>query len=73
VSQVGALLRIASINVCALRAKLRFQEFHDFIKGFDIICLQETKLDSYDDVVIDGFQMFQCNRKGNVLDLVVLQ
>ena len=37
-----------SLNVCGLRSKLKQVEFLDFMKGYDIIMLTETKTDKVD-------------------------
>ena len=38
-------LKIASLNVCGLRSKLRYDVLEDYAKDFDIVCLTETKTD----------------------------
>ena len=51
------------LNVCGLKSKLRFPDFNDFIMGYDIVLLTETKLDEMDSIVIPGFNIFTKNRK----------
>lgn len=56
-------LSFLSLNVCGLKSKLSIPEFSDFISQFQIIGLQETKLDDVDDVSISGYKMFCNNRE----------
>ena len=51
------------LNVCGLKSKLRFPDFNDFIMGYDIVLLTETKLDEMDSIEIPGFNIFTKNRK----------
>ena len=48
-------LRIFSLNVCGLRSKTLFPEFHELISNYDIIGFQETKTDQMDDLTLPGF------------------
>ena len=48
-------LRITSLNVCGLRSKTIFPEFHEFTSAYDIIGFQETKTDQLDDLTLTGF------------------
>ena len=52
-----------SLNVCGLVSKLNCPEFLSFIKQYDIICIQESKLDDVDTVSIAGYQIFTNNRR----------
>ena len=52
-----------SLNVCGLVSKLNCPEFLSFIKQYDIICIQESKLDDVDIVSIAGYQIFTNNRR----------
>ena len=44
--------------MCGLKSKLIHPEFTDLIKQYDIIGLQETKLDDIDSFEIKGFQIY---------------
>jgi exonuclease III len=56
---------IASVNTCGLLSKLNLPEFTDFIKLYDIICINETKLDELDiiNVNVEGYDFLSLNRK----------
>ena len=51
-----APLNIVSINV--LQSKLSCTEFTDFISNYDIVCVDETKTDITDNIVLAGFEVF---------------
>ena len=55
-------LKFVTLNTCGVLSKLKFSEFLDFVNTFDVICLVETKLDSYDSFQIDGFNTYTMNR-----------
>ena len=50
------------LNVCGLCAKLKFQDFQEFLNQYDIICLTKIKTDQYDEVNIDGFKFISASR-----------
>ena len=56
-------LHFLSINVCGLKSKLLCPEFVDLLKQYEIIGIQESKLDDVDHIVVDGYQVFSHNRK----------
>ncbi|MCG8046717.1 MAG: reverse transcriptase domain-containing protein [Candidatus Thiodiazotropha endolucinida] len=56
-------LKILSLNVCGLKSKLNCPEFVTLLNDYDIIAVQESKLDDVDRVNIDGYQVFSLNRK----------
>ena len=56
-------LKILTLNVCGLKSKLCIPEFITLIKHYDIIGIQETKLDDVDLVQVNGYQIFTNNRK----------
>lgn len=60
---VSSTLKFCSINVCGLKSKQIYPEFISFIQQFDIIGLQETKLDNLDTIELDGFRLFFKHRK----------
>ena len=46
---IGSLsLKILSLNICGIKSKLNCPEFINLIKSYDVIGLQETKLDDID-------------------------
>ena len=52
------------MNVCGLKSKLRFEEFHDIIKGYDIFICIETKIDKFDILNLpDGYSEFSKYRR----------
>ena len=55
-------LNFVSLNVCGLRAKLKFPDFQEFINKYDIVCLTEIKTDQYDEIDIDGFKFISASR-----------
>ena len=44
-----------SINVCRVGTKLKIPEISQFINNYDIVCIQKSKLDSFDNIYIEGF------------------
>ena len=56
-------LKFLSINTCGLKSKLRFPEFTDMINSYDIIGVQETKLDDLDSIHIPGYEIVCKHRK----------
>lgn len=52
------------MNVCGLKSKLRFEEFHDIIKCYDIFICIETRIDKFDILKLpDGYSEFTKCRK----------
>lgn len=51
-----------SLNVCGLLSKLNCPEFLSLIHEYDLICIQESRLDDLDTVTISGYQIFIKNR-----------
>ena len=60
------------LNVCGLKSKLRFPDFYDFIMGYNIVLLTETKLDEMDSIEIPGFNIFTKIESLKKENLVVL-
>lgn len=56
-------MKLLSINVCGLKSKLNIPEFNELIHQYDLIGLQETKLDDIDSVNISGYKIFCNNRQ----------
>ena len=59
---VDKTLKILSIYVCGIKSKLKFPDRCNFNKNYDIIGVNETKLDNYDTLEIDGFIIFCLHR-----------
>ena len=57
-----ASLHIVSINVCGLPSKLSCTEFTDFISNYDIVCIDKTKANNTDNIVLAGFEAFTKHR-----------
>jgi hypothetical protein len=55
-------LNILSLNVCGLKSKCNYPEFTSLLNNYDIIGLQETKLDNLDHIEIANFKLFFKNR-----------
>ena len=73
-------IQFLSINVCGLKSKLLCPDFISFIGKYDIIGVQESKLDDVDKIQVPGYQVFSNNRKalsryrsGGITLLVKLQ
>ena len=56
-------IQFLSINVCGLKSKLLCPDFISFIGKYDIIGVQESKLDDVDKIQVPGYQVFSNNRK----------
>ena len=48
--------------MCGLKSKLLYPEFVNLIEQYDIIGIQESKLDDVDNINIQGYQVFTNNR-----------
>ena len=62
VTNTSQTLKIGSINVCGLCAKLKTPDFYDYVNNYDILFMTETKLDDLDECNIDGYTLFRKNR-----------
>ena len=57
-------VKLVYINVCGLLSKLRYPDFEEFCQSYDIICLAESKLGSFDSFDIQNFSILHLiNRK----------
>ena len=56
-------LKLLSLNVCGLKSKLKIPEFIEMVNSYDIVALQETKLDDVDYIEVPGYTIFCQNRK----------
>ena len=52
-----------SLNVCGLKSKLNCLEFISLINQYDIIGLQESKLDDVDSIAINSYSIYTKNHK----------
>lgn len=55
-------IKLLSLNVCGLISKLKFPEFINLIRRYDIIGIQESKTDDTDSVNIPDYTVFYHNR-----------
>ncbi|MEW8547740.1 MAG: reverse transcriptase domain-containing protein, partial [Candidatus Thiodiazotropha sp.] len=55
-------LKLLSLNVCGLAARLRCPEFNDLLQTYDIIALQESKTDETDNIILPGYVYVSNNR-----------
>ena len=55
-------LKLLSLNVCGLTARLRCPEFNELLQSYDIIALQESKTDDTDNIVLPGYVYVSNNR-----------
>ena len=57
------ILKIGSLNVCGLKTRSKFPDFVEAVKMFDILCVQETKLDQYDLVSVPDYSFLSKPRQ----------
>ena len=62
-SEYTIQLNILSLNTCGLKSKSICPEFISFISDYDIIGIQESKLDDVDIISITNYKIFTNNRK----------
>ena len=55
-------LKFLTINVCGIKSKLKFPDFCYYIQEYDFIGINETKLDEFDTLEIEGYNIFCLNR-----------
>ncbi len=51
------------MNICGLKSKLKYNVFENYIQQYDVICLYETKLNDFENIQIEGFELHVNNRK----------
>ena len=51
-------MKLGSLNVSGLKKKIDYPELNDLINRYDIFCVSETHIDTYDIVDIPGFVFF---------------
>ena len=56
-------LKFMSLNVGSIKGKLKYPDFHEYVKHFDILCFTETKLCDTDHIDIEGYLCFMKNRR----------
>ena len=53
-----------SLNVCGLKRRILFPEFSDLANKYDLFCVCETKLDTFDDINLPGYVFLsQCRKQ----------
>ncbi len=55
--------KIGSINVCGLKNRCKYPDFVELIETFDILCIEETKLDEYDVINVPNYTFHSKPRK----------
>ena len=61
-SGINRTVKFAALNICGVLSKSTFPEFTDFVIRFDIICLVETKLDQFDTLHVNNFEILSLSR-----------
>ena len=56
-------MTLVSLNACGLKSKVNCPDFVNFLYEFDIICIQESRLDDVDQITVPGYKIFMHNRK----------
>ena len=56
-------LSIASLNVCGLKRRATYPEFIELVQKFDVLCVNESKLDKYDHIKAPGYTFINVPRK----------
>ena len=49
-------VKIVGLNVCGFNKKMQEGILEEYIKGFDLICLSETKTDDIEHSFMTGFE-----------------
>jgi hypothetical protein len=62
-SQHNTVLKLSYVNVCGLMSKLHNPDFIQFVQQNDIVHFSETKLDCFDNPIIDGYTFIGKNRE----------
>ena len=60
-------LKIASLNVCGLKTRINYPDFIILLEKYDIVCIQESKLDIFDIIDVPEFTFFSKPRKEKYL------
>ena len=50
-------LKCGSLNVCGIKRKLLYPELCELISEYDLFCVTETKIDSYDIIALPGYKI----------------
>ena len=61
-SRINITLKFAALNICDVLSKSKFPELIDFVNMFDIICLFQTKLDQFDKIHVNNFEILTLSR-----------
>lgn len=51
-------IKLGTLNVCGLKHRLNIPEFVSLLNSYDIFCVCETKLDSFDKISIPNYTFF---------------
>ena len=74
-SSLNNSMKLLVLNVAGLMSKIKYGlDYH--MRSYDVVCLSETKLDSYDDPSLDGFVLHSkirksCKRKSGGIAIYV--
>ena len=60
-------INIGTLNVCGLKTRSQYPIFIELINKYDIFCVNETKLDIYDDISIPNYTFLSKVRKQEYL------
>ena len=57
-------IKCASLDACGLRRKVQYPEFCSLVDQYDLFCVCETKLDTYDEIKLSGYEFLsQCRKQ----------
>lgn len=59
-------LKVGSLNVCGLKRRSNYSEFIKMVNRYDIFLVNETKLDIYDQICLNGYTFVNVPRKQKV-------
>ena len=49
--------------MCGIKRKLLYPELYELISEYDLFCVTETKIDSYDIIALPGYKFLSQTRK----------
>lgn len=59
--------KCGSLNVCGLKRRIQYPDFCELVGKYDIFCVNETKLDDFDTINIDGYDFLsQCRKQAYI-------
>ena len=57
-------IKCGSLNVCGVKHRLNYPDFCKLVQNYDIFCVNETKIDKYDTIHLDGYTFIsQCRKQ----------